>query len=187
MTKHVNLYLRPIAFMVLLFSTVSAYGDDLSVPADIAATIEKTLPGATILSQGDINEKSCGRIPKTPGIVRGDFNGDGRLDFAALLKLRTTGKSVHWQGKTLQETEFAFAIFLDDGHGAFTSVYVHRFKDLSPVLAYIDLRPPGKITGVGESPSLTLKNSAISFVNCEKSEAVYYLSGSHVQIHWVSD
>jgi hypothetical protein len=167
--------------------TAPAYGDDLPVPAGVAAAIEKALPGATIITQGDINEKSCGRLPKTPGIVRGDFNGDGRLDFAALLKLRTTGKLVHWEGKTLQETEFAFTIFLDDGHGGFTSIYLRRFKDLSPILAYIDIRSPGKVKGVGESPSLTLKNSAISFINCEKSEAVYYLSGSRVRIHWVSD
>jgi len=184
LTPH-NLPLAALA--VLLCWSSSAQSDDVPALASVSAVIEKRIPGATIVTRDDINQKSCGSLPKTPGLVTGDFNGDGRTDFAALLKVRSTGKLVHWEGKTLEETEFAFAIFLDDGHGGFEAAYVRRFKDLLPILSYIDVTLPGNVKGIGEKPGLVLKNSAVSFVNCEKSEAVYYVSGAHVQIHWVSD
>jgi hypothetical protein len=172
---------------ILLCWTSSAQSDDVPAPGSVSAAIEKRIPGATIVTRDDINEKSCGRLPKAPGLVTGDFNGDGRKDFAALLKVRSTGKLVHWEGKLLEETEFAFAIFLEDGHGGFKPAYLRRFKDLLPILSYIDIMPPGNVKGIGEKPGLVLRNSAISFVNCEKSEAIYYVSGASVRIHWVSD
>jgi hypothetical protein len=175
------------ALAILLCWTLSAQSDDIPAPESVSAAVEKTIPGATVVTVDDINAKSCGSLPKSPGLVTGDFNGDGRRDFAALLKGHSTGKLVHWEGKSLVETEFAFAIFLDDGHGGFKPAYVRRFKDLLPILAYIDIMPPGHVKGTGEKPGIALKNSAISFVNCEKSEAVYYVSGERVRIHWVSD
>lgn len=158
-----------------------------ALPANAIDAVARAIPGAKIVGNEDIDAQSCGSLPKGPGFVAADFNGDKRVDFAVLLKVRETGKTTDWNGKKFKETEFAFAVFVDDGKGGFKKVYIQRFSDLTPISAYIDLTPAGIVPGIGSNPSLTLKNPGVSLASCEKSEAVYYLSGDRVRVHWVSD
>src|SRR5258706_200027 len=78
----------------------------------VQAAIPKVLPGSMTLITSDIDSKECGPVPESPGFVAGAFDGDGRNDFAALVKIGETGKVVDWEGKKLHETRYAIAIFL---------------------------------------------------------------------------
>lgn len=180
-------FVRAIA-LFWLFVPASRGGQEAGpVPDSLVAAIEKAVPGASLVSLADVNAKECKPVPKTPGLVRADFDGDGRADFAVLVKAGETGKVVDWQGTRLREARYVFAIFLDDAKGGFTVRIVQRFVDFVPIASFIDLQAPGNVPGFGENPGVVIPNSGIAFVNCEKSEAVYYFSGKRIRTIWVSD
>ena len=130
--------------------------------------------------------KECRPVPQSPGLVRADFTGDGRMDFALLLNAGETGKIIDWQGMKLKETRYVFAIFVEDGQGGYKFKPLQRFEDFVPIAAFIDLQKSGDIRGV-DGRLAKISNPAVSFVFCEKSEAVYYFSGDRIRTVWVSD
>jgi hypothetical protein len=164
-----------------------------SVPAmdpTVQGSIQSAFPGSTILLAADIDPKNCGPAPESPGFVAGDFDGDGRTDFAVLVKLGETGKVITWGGKKLRETRYGFAIFLARSDGTYNLKRAMRFVDYSPLMMLITLQPPGTIQGPGDPghrSEITLKHSAVERINCGKSSVVYYLSGQTVREFWTSD
>jgi len=156
----------------------------------VEAAIQKAFPGSTAVTISDIDSKGCGPLPERPGFVSGDFDGDGRPDFAALLKIGEAGKVVDWDGRKLHETRYAFAIFLANSDGGYNLRRVIRFRDYSPLGMFIALQPPGTLQGPGDAQhrrTITLKRSGIERISCEKSSVVYYLSGQNVREFWTSD
>lgn len=169
-----------IALWVLL-PVVGAQAADSALSSAMALAIERAIPGASLVTLRDVDSKSCRPIPKNPGLVRADFDGDHRADFAVLLRLGQTGKVVNWQGSTLTETQFAFAIFLDDGNGRFIYKFVRRFVNYAPVAAFIDIQEAGKIRNRDQNRDVVVPNPAIMLVFCEKSASAYYLSSGKVR------
>jgi hypothetical protein len=180
-------WLLPVALLLMPTLAARALGDERPLSARELAAIETAIPGATVVSEGDISRKDCGSLRAQPGVAIGSFSGTNRSDFAVLLKVRETSKQTRWEGKVLKESEFAFVIFVSDESQNFKPIYIHRFKDLTPLLVYLDVKPAGKLPGRGNLPSLILKNPGVLFVNCGKSEAVYYLSNGSVKTFWLSD
>ena len=177
-----------LSFTLVAFS-ISAAGQDVSLllSPSMALAIEKVIPGASLVTLADIDAKSCGTLPKSPGLVRGDFNGDKRSDFSVLLKAGETGKSVSWQGSTLKQMRYAFVIFLDDGKGGFRAKLLQRFINYAPIAAYIDRQPAGMVRNRDENRNVSIRNEATAFVFCEKSASVYYVKANKVHEIPVTD
>jgi hypothetical protein len=155
----------------------------------VRAAIEKAFPGSTIVTTADVDSGECDPVPGSPGYVPADFDGDGRGDFAVLLKVGETGKVVPWQGKQLKETRYALVMFLDDGLGGFTVKRLHSFVQFWPVMAFID-RVTGKVSGLGDErrgAEITLRDPGVSLVFCGKSAVVYYLKDHQVRTFAVGD
>ena len=184
-----NHTVRTIAMSALLISVyrAEAQGPATETPPSLLSAIDKSVPNATPITLADVDMKGCDPVPKSPGLVQADFNGDSRLSYAVLLKAGETGKVVDWQGTKLKQTRYVLALFLDDGMGGFTFKPIHRFEDFSPIAAYIDLQRAGSIKSTSDNRTVVIHNPGVSLVFCEKSEAVYYISGNRVRTVWVGD
>ena len=140
-----------------------------------------------MVSLEDIDAKACNPVPRSPGLVLGNFDGDNHPGFAVLLKDNETGKVIDWQGRKLREFRYVFAIFLGNDKGDFQAKLVRRFSDFTTLGAYIDLQAPGNLRNRDENRDVAISNPAISLVFCEKSTAVYYVSGGHIRTVTIAD
>jgi len=174
-----------------LLCCISAAADELpvgaEVPKSLLAAIKKVSPNATILQANQVDAKSCAPVPKTPGLVRADLNGDGLEDAAVLLKTFVSNEVTNWQGQELRKAEFLFVIFLNDGKGGYLVRPRDKFPGHIPAGAFIDLETSGKIRPLGATKDMTLSNPVIVLTYCEKSAAAYVVTGTRVKEVPLSD
>jgi hypothetical protein len=153
----------------------------------LGAAIERVAVGATIVQAKDVDPISCQPVGESPGLLRADFNGDGRDDYAVLLKTGDTGKERTWEGKTLRETRFAFAFFLDNGSGGYEPRVVRRYVDFIPTAAVLDLQPAGEVRHRETHKNVRLKNPGVTLSFCEKSAATYFLHANKIRSVPIAD
>ncbi|SRR6266568_7001538 len=158
-----------------------------SVSKSLLAAIRKVSPKATILQANQVDVKSCAPVPKSPGLVRADLNGDGLEDIAVLLKTRVAEEITAWEGKELREADFVFVIFLNDGKGSYAARTVDKFSDFIPAAVTLSISPPAKIRPLGVKKDITLTSPAIVLTFCEKSAAAYTVVGNRVKEIPLSD
>src|SRR5665213_302538 len=85
------------ALMILL--CVPAFADSsLTAPTTNNSKLKKAIkmfsPDASLLISSDLDTSSCGN-KKNPGMIEGDFSGDGQKDYAVLLKIRKVEDTVY--------------------------------------------------------------------------------------------
>jgi len=163
----------------------SSVGEQDSKP--LLAAIKKVSPNATILQAKEVDTKSCGPTPKSPGLVRADFNGDGLDDAAVLLKTFVSSEITIWESQELRRADFLFVIFLNDGKGGYLARPLDKFPGHIPAGAFIDLETSGKIRPLGAKKDVTLSNPAIVLTYCEKSAAAYVATGTRIKEIPLSD
>jgi hypothetical protein len=175
-----------MALAALLIASGAARAEQ-SAPSSVElAAIARAFPETTVVQLADVAPEDCGEVSNPPGYVEGDFNGDGRTDFAVLLKGRPTGKVEQWEGKQLHETPYVFAMFLNTGNGEFSVKKIERFMDFDRVSAYISLAAAGTVDSY-VNKSIRIPNPGIAMAWCGKSEVVYYLAQGKVKTFWTSD
>jgi len=69
---------------VVLRLIAGADAQDISIPEQLAAAINQVRPNASVVTRSDVDWKSCAP-PERDQIIKADLDGDGRLDYAALL------------------------------------------------------------------------------------------------------
>ena len=177
-----------ISLATISFTATSAVeGSSLSLNQTQIAAVEKAFPGALVLSEQDIDEKSCKPIPGSPGHVIADFNGDGQMDFAALLMIGKEGEPIQWQGQVLRKRNYAFAIFLADKKVGFRVKFSRRFESYAPLSAYLEPQNPGPVIDRDTNRNVVIQHAAVVFVFCEKSASIYYISHNHVLEIFLAD
>jgi hypothetical protein len=158
-----------------------------AVPDSLLREIGKLTPGAVIVGAEEVDAIACHPLEKSPGLVRADLNGDGRDDYAVLLKTRETGKETLWEGKKLREARFAFALFIDDGKGSYKPRIVRRFTDFVPVAVVLDLQPAGSVRHRETRKNIHAPNAAVTLSFCEKSATTYYMDGGKLRSIPIAD
>ncbi len=184
--------LAPLAALILVsvLCSVTTQASDAwaaPVPAKLLAYIRATLPSAAIVRPDEIDTKSCQPVPSNPTVVQADLTGNHRTDFAALLKLKETGKQTVWQGKTLTEARFALVLFTDSGHDGYSARRLNEFTDFVPLGVFVDIDQAGKLHNAATGKDLTTHHASISLVFCEKSETAYYVHDDKVTAVPISD
>lgn len=154
---------------------------EAQVPQNLADAIQGFAKGASIVAAGEIDSDACQPLGDDPTLVRADFNGDGRDDYAALLKLGETGKKTEWQGKQLRQGRFALVLFIDNGKGGYLAKLAQRFTSYEPTATMVKFMPPGKVQNAETGKDVVLKNAGVALSFCEKSATVYYLTGHRVR------
>lgn len=193
LTFHRSLIVKPLIMSctVALLCCISAQAEEPPVGAEVSrpplAAIKRVSPNATILQPSEIDAKSCAPVPKSPGLVRADFNGDGLEDAAVLLKTSVSSEVTVWQGQELRKADFLFVILLNDGKGSYHIRTLDKFAGHIPAIAFIDLESSKKIRPLGAKKDLTLSNPAIVLTYCEKSAAAYVVTGTRVKEVPLSD
>jgi hypothetical protein len=168
-----------LAALVALSVAIPARGDAQKstggIPARLEAAIRALHPDATVVQATDIDLMAC-EYRKSPGLVTGDFNGDGRPDYATLLRVGPI-KEVAAEGRTLKVFSTWFVVFLDL-QSELKSIIIEQGGAYYPSLEAIALQPAGSVreAGEGATPGRTirLRYPAIKKTFCDKPAAVYY-------------
>ncbi len=150
--------------------------DDCTVPEQIEEMIYMDLPGIKIVKESELMDKWLLYLKTDcPTIAKGNFNGDGKVDYAFL----TTNdseiepyqllviQSVNSAYETIKLMDIGFGIY-DGGLGFGIATY-----------------PIGRIEGI--SKNVTLKNEAILFTKFESSSQVIFFNGKNYEEIWIGD
>lgn len=158
-----------------------------TLPEGLTAAIKKVAPGAVIVGAQEVDVTACQPVGDSPGLLRADFNGDGRDDYAALLKTGETGKETTWEGRKLREARFSFVLFLDNGSGGYQPRVVHRYTDFIPTAVVLDLQPAGNVRHRETHKNVRIPNPGVMLSFCEKSATTYFLVGDKIRSIPISD
>lgn len=164
-----------------------AQSKELPVPKSLDSAIRKLAPSAKVVAAKDVDTTSCQPVGDSPGMVRADFNGDGRQDYAVLLKTRVSKEVTVSQSNSLREARFSFVLFLDNGRGGYQPIVVRRYEDFVPTIVVINLEPAGIIQHRETHKEVRVPNPAVMLSFCEKSATIYYLVNGKVRSIPISD
>jgi len=165
---------------------VSAQQKESVIPEALSAAMKKIAPGASLVTASDVDQTACAPVGQSPGLVRADFDGDGRDDYAALLK-KETGKEKTWEGRALREARFAFVLFMDDGGGAYKPRVVRRYADFVPTAVVLDLQPAGDVRHRETRKNVKLSNPGVMLSFCEKSATTYFIVDGKIRSVPIAD
>lgn len=154
---------------------------EAQVPQTLTNAIQRFEKGASVVGANEIDSDACQPVGDEPTLVRVDLNGDGRDDYAALLKLGETGKRVEWQGRELRQGRFALVLFVDNGKGGYLAKLAHRFTSYEPIATMIKVMPAGTIRDAETGKDVLIENAGVALSFCEKSATAYYLKGHRVR------
>jgi len=174
-----------VGFIVLFWTGPTAA--QVSTSDVLSKAIAKLAPRGGLVRAADIDQASCGPVSENAGLLQADFNGDGRQDYASLLKPGETGKETKWQGVLLRESAFSFVFFIDDGNGGLKTVTAHRYSNFIPSTVIIDLQQSGDILNRQAGRNVSLPNPGERFSFCEKSAQVYFFLGDRLRSFPISD
>lgn len=187
MPSHRVVFAVTVLIALLTPAYLGAQQKESTIPETLSAAIQKAAPGAVLVSAHEVNATACAPVGQAPGLVRADFNGDGRDDYAALLKTKETGKQTNWEGKKLREAHFSFVLFLDDGNGGYKPRVVRRYTDFVPTTVVLDLQPAGNVRHRETHKAAKLANPGVTLSFCEKSATTYFMAAGKVRSIPIAD
>ena len=183
--------MRNVALYLLLVVPLLASAQNQTVAPEISpslrTTIERLWPAARVLEANEIDMRECESVPKTPGLVIADFNGDGLEDAAMILKTHVAKKSWVSEGQTYRNAKLLFAIFLNDGKGGYLVPTKDRYDNLIPAMMFIDVIPPRNVRDINSGKDVSLQAPGVMLTFCGKSAAAYRVTGSTVKEIPLSD
>lgn len=184
-----NFMLRAAATVVIaqILACAPRAEDTATLPAGLLTAIGRIDPTAKPLAAADVDQVSCGQIPKRPGIVEADFDGDGRRDVSVLLVSAAKGESIEWHGKKLEPKKITFAILMALSNGDFALRLAKSFSDYAPLGVFIARKPPGPVQDRDKNIVVNIRNPGVSLTFCEKSSSVYYVEDGKVRTVFETD
>ncbi len=160
---------------------------------ELMSLITATGISASILDDGEV---AYGRANdptitvKHPIYVSSDFNGDGSLDYASVLRFGEYGPEEERWGNKYHKTRLVLVVFTSatDGYVAWQLKDVDYYIPLVNVTLSV-VKKGTVLTEAEEGPSVKIDCDAISLSYLEKSEVVYYWSNKDKKFKeiWTSD
>jgi hypothetical protein len=144
---------------------------------ELEAAVKRLNPTAVIVGPQEIDAGSCGDSGRT--VIRGDFDGDGSDDYAALVRLGAVRELtdphrswISWAG-----ADVWLVAFLSSRAGGFRPIILGRFPRSSfPLSLTLWLQEPGGVKSWDESRGILLKMPGVGLAWCEKASQVFYWS-----------
>lgn len=147
------------------------------LPMGVRVHLGKMPQEVRLLELGDMDSSSCGTLKSNPGLVSGDFNGDGRSDYAVLLISKLPKREQMWEGRKLSLVDAWFAFFLQKKDGTFDRKEIERFETNLPSGTGLDSYPAGPVADPNSDRVVDLKSPAVEWYFCEKGASLYYWDG----------
>jgi hypothetical protein len=143
------------------------------LPAALREAITRLHPAAAVLGADEILVERCGAERRRDQVVRADFNGDGRADYAVLLRI---GEPKAIAGEALKSAPVWAVVFLARRDGLYRSFILYKSEDVMiPSRQVIALQPAGRVHhGAHPERVLTIAQPGIASILCEGTEKVYY-------------
>ena len=143
------------------------------LPAGLREAITRLHPAAAVLGADEILVERCGAERRRDQVVRADFNGDGRADYAVLLRI---GEPTAIAGEALKSASVWAVVFLARRDGLYRPFILFKSEEVMiPSRQVIALQPSGLVHhGAHPERVLTLKQPGIASILCEGTEKVYY-------------
>lgn len=185
-------YVRWLALaLAAVLSTACAAGSTpatTSISAPLQRAMHRVAPNGRILRASEIDMRECEAVPRTPGLLKADFNGDGFEDAAALIVTGISNQPFTSEGVTYRRASLLFAIFLNDGKGGYSTPTADKYRNLIPAMMFVDLIPAERrIRNIEADKEVVLANPAVMLTFCGKSAAAYTVSGTRVEEIPLSD
>jgi hypothetical protein len=143
------------------------------LPPALRDAITALHPAAAVLRADEILVERCGAEHRRDQVVRADLNGDGRADYALLLRI---GEPKAVAGEALKSASVWAVVFLARRDGLYRAFILSKSDDVMiPSRQVIALRPAGRVQSGGQPErSVTIKQPAVASILCEGTERIYY-------------
>jgi len=157
-----------VAIPVLIYASVLC-GNNLKISHKIESLIKINYPKCKLLQMTDLNQDLqdyfVHNFPNSsPGYVASDFNGDGKLDYAALLICLEKKKST-----------IRFVVFMARKDDSYSCLKIHKWSEkLYLSNLYLNIVKPGKIQEWDSERIITIEHPGIALVLFEAASRVYY-------------
>jgi hypothetical protein len=143
------------------------------LPPALRDAITALHPVAAVLRADEILVERCGAQHRRDQVLRADLNGDGRADYALLLRI---GEPKAVAGEALKSASVWAVVFLARRDGLYRSFILSKWDEVMiPSRQVIALQPAGPVQAGGHPGRvLTLKQPAVAAILCEGTEKIYY-------------
>jgi hypothetical protein len=148
-----------------------------TLPASIKGQLRKFPQQVRLLELVDMDSSSCGALEANPGLVTGDFNGDGRPDYATLLISIVPKREQTWNGRKLTLVDAWFVVFLQQGDGTYDRNDIEHLEIFLPSGTGLAIQPAGPVKEFESGKVINLKTPAVEWYFCEKGASVHYWNG----------
>lgn len=168
---------------VSLFASAQQQVPTAKVLGPLQATIKTLSPTARVIQASEIDMRECESVPKTPGLVEADFNGDGFEDAAVLLVTHDSTKTYVSGGVKYRKVTLVFVILLNDRKGGYTTARRETFQDTIPAWHFVTLVPAPQVFrgGIDDRDTLELRHPGAMLTFCSKSASVYGVTNFKVR------
>jgi hypothetical protein len=143
------------------------------LPPALRDAITSLHPSAAVVRADEILVERCGAQHRRDQVLRADLNGDGRADYALLLRI---GEPKAVAGEALKSASVWAVVFLARRDGLYRSFILSKWDEVMiPSRQVIALQPAGQVQAGGHPGRvLTLKQPAVASILCEGTEKIYY-------------
>jgi hypothetical protein len=143
------------------------------LPPALADALKRRHPAAHVMGADEIVEERCGPDHRREQLFRADFNGDGRPDYAMLLRI---GEPEGKTGEALRTAPLWAVVFLANRDGRYRPFILIKDGDaMFPLRRVLWVQAPGRVHhGAHPERVLTLKRPAVGSMLCESTAKVYY-------------
>ena len=143
------------------------------LPPALADAIKRLDSAANVVRADEILEERCGATHRREQLFRADFNGDGRQDYVALLKI---GEPEGKPGEALRTAPLWAVVFLANRDGRYRPFILFKDADaMFPSRRVLWVQAPGRVHhGAHPERVLTLKHPAVGSMLCESTAKVFY-------------
>jgi hypothetical protein len=168
--------MRAFVGCLVLLLLMAAPAAAQSLPAGVRQAVG-ALGDVILVTAADVDRQACKGKPTTPLVaVSGDFDGDGRGDWA--LYVRSAGPVEGLLDRTpprdLYDVQFVFA--MARANGRYELVTARRGRETLPLFSYLVLQPPGRIREVPfeDNRSIVLRNPGVMELYCGQASSTYF-------------
>ena len=143
------------------------------MPAALADAIKRVNPAARVVGADEILEERCGAEQRREQLFRSDFTGDGRQDYATLLRI---GEPAGKPGEALRTAPLWGVVFLANRDGRYRPFILFKDDDaMVPSRRVLWVQPPGPVRhGAHPGRVLTLKHPGVGSMLCGSTTKVFY-------------